>query len=237
MILHVNQICLEQSNRIRVIDRQLRIKPHNSLHMYWLIEICQFISNIWNAYLSQHNWYVDKNISELKRLHHLYLQNHVLHARSGFQTSALAQAQEHKSNIVSFSHGTWSSDINKVISQMNSVLCTASLPWKYDLSLSLCVPLFILWEYVLMSVTVFPLHLFYNFLESFGLPAYFSNHNLFSREHIFVGLNKFPSLVQCHLSPVATGAFSFSKRWDFTCVQCDVCTDTGPTVLSPIRVD
>ena len=27
-----------------------------------------------------------------------------------------------------------------------------------------------------------------------GLPAYFSNHSPFSREHIFVGINEFPSL-------------------------------------------
>ena len=49
-----------------------------------------------------------------------------------------------------------------------------------------------------------------------GLPAYFSNHIPFSREHIFVGFNEFPSLVlvHCHSSSPATGAYSFFKEWD-----------------------
>ena len=39
-------------------------------------------------------------------------------------------------------------------------------------------------------------------------------------------------LVHYHLSSPASGAYSFFRRlrWDFTCVQCDVCTDTGHTV-------
>ena len=46
-----------------------------------------------------------------------------------------------------------------------------------------------------------------------GLPAYLSNRNQFSREHVFVGFNEFPSLVYwcCHPSSPATGAYSFSK--------------------------
>ena len=72
-----------------------------------------------------------------------------------------------------------------------------------------------------------------------GLPAYLSNHNPFSREHIFVGFNEFPSPVHwCtvihHHRPQGPTLFR-RVRWDFTCVQCDVCTDTGPPVLSPIR--
>ena len=44
-------------------------------------------------------------------------------------------------------------------------------------------------------MAVFLLHLFIIF--GVGLPAYLSNHNPFSREHIFVGFNEFPSLMQC----------------------------------------
>ena len=72
-----------------------------------------------------------------------------------------------------------------------------------------------------------------------GLPAYLSNHNPFLREHIFVGFNEFPSLVYwctiiLHHRPQGPTLFR-RVRWEFTCVQCDVCTDTGPPVLSPIR--
>ena len=90
-----------------------------------------------------------------------------------------------------------------------------------------------------MSVAVFLLH----FLSFFGvgLPAYFSNHSPFLREHIFVGFYELPSLVclcKCHPSSPATGPTLFRRvRWDFTCVQCNVCSDTGPPVLSPIRED
>ena len=81
------------------------------------------------------------------------------------------------------------------------------------------------------------------FLSFFGvcLPAYLSNHNPFSREHIFVGFNEFPSLVYwCtvihHHRPQGPTLFR-RVRWDFTCVQCNVFTDTRPPVLSPIRED
>ena len=74
-----------------------------------------------------------------------------------------------------------------------------------------------------------------------GLPAYLSNHNPFSREHILVGSNEFPSLMYwCtvihHHRPQGPTLFR-TVRWDFTCVQCYVCTYTGPPVLSPIRED
>ena len=54
----------------------------------------------------------------------------------------------------------------------------------------------------------------------------------------FVGFNKLPSLVcWCivihHHRPQEPTLFQ-RVRWDFMCVQCDVCTDTGPPVLSPI---
>ena len=69
------------------------------------------------------------------------------------------------------------------------------------------------------------------FLKSFfgvGLPAYLSNHNPFSREHIFEGFNEF----------LLHGCSLFRRvRWDLVCVQCNVCTDMGPPqapVLSPI---
>ena len=42
-------------------------------------------------------------------------------------------------------------------------------------------------------VAVFLLHLFIIF--GLGLPAYLSNQYPFSREHVFVGFNKFPSLM------------------------------------------
>ena len=76
---------------------------------------------------------------------------------------------------------------------------------------------------------------------SFRFLAYLSNHNSFSREHIFVGFSEFPSLVYwCiaihHHRPQGLTFFRRVK-WDFACVKCDVCTDTGPPVLSPIRED
>ena len=62
-----------------------------------------------------------------------------------------------------------------------------------------------------------------------GLPAYFSNHSPFSREHIFVGFNKFPSLVcwrtviHCH-RPQGPTLFQ-RMRWDF--MLCSVmCAQT-----------
>ena len=72
-----------------------------------------------------------------------------------------------------------------------------------------------------------------------GLPAYLSIYNPFLREHIFVGFNEFPSLVcWCiiiHNHRPQGPTLLRRVRWDFTCVQCYMCTDTGPPVLSPIR--
>ena len=74
------------------------------------------------------------------------------------------------------------------------------------------------------------MHLFVIF--GVGLLAYLSNHNPFSREHIFVDFNEIPSLV-CwwivihHHWPQGYTLFQ-RVRWDFICVQCDVCTDVGP---------
>ena len=65
---------------------------------------------------------------------------------------------------------------------------------------------------------------FYHFWST----AYFSNHSLFSREHIFVGFNEFLSLV-CwstvihHHRPQGPTLFRIA-RWDFTC--CAVCAIT-----------
>ena len=61
-------------------------------------------------------------------------------------------------------------------------------------ALSLSVPLW----YVGLSFYVcgrFSTQSFFYHFFGVGLPAYLSNHNLFLREHIFVGFNKFPSLV------------------------------------------
>ena len=107
---------------------------------------------------------------------------------------------------------------------------------KYHIRGGVCV----LWiRLVFMSVAVFLLHLFIIF--GVGLSVYLSNHNPFSREHIFVGFNQFPSLVcwgtviHHHRSQRPT---LFRKvRWDFTCVQCNVYTDTGPPVVSPVQKD
>ena len=62
-----------------------------------------------------------------------------------------------------------------------------------DTSLSLSAFPFNLWGLFFTFVVVFLLHLFIIF--GVGLAAYLSNHNLLSREHIFVGFNEFPSLV------------------------------------------
>ena len=107
-------------------------------------------------------------------------------------------------------------------------------------SFSLSAFPFNLWGCIFTFVVVFLLHLFF-IIFGVGLPAYLSNHNPFSREHIFVGFNKFPSLVYwCtvihHHWPQGPTLFR-RVRWDFMCVQCDVCTDTGPPVLSPIWED
>ena len=107
-------------------------------------------------------------------------------------------------------------------------------------SLSLSIPLLIYGvNFFFTFVAVFLLYLFIIF--GVGLPPYLSNHNPFLREHIFVGFKEFPSLVYwCtvirHHQPQVPPLFR-KVRWDFTCVQCDVCTDTGPSVLSLIRED
>ena len=71
-------------------------------------------------------------------------------------------------------------------------------------------------------VDVFLLHLFINLFEV-GLPAYLSIHSPFSKEHIFVGFNEFPSLVcWCiviyHHRPEGHTLVG-RVRWDFMCVQ------------------
>ena len=107
------------------------------------------------------------------------------------------------------------------------------------LNLSLSVPLY--FAGCILRLWPFFYSIFLSFFFGVGLPAYLSNHNPFSREHIFVGFNEFPSLVYwCtvihHHRPQGPTLFR-RVRWDFTCVQCYVCTYTGPPVLSPIRED
>ena len=58
--------------------------------------------------------------------------------------------------------------------------------YDYDGQFSLCVPL--------TSVAVFLIP-FYHIYFGVGLPAYFRNYSLFSREHIFIEFNEFPSLM------------------------------------------
>ena len=109
----------------------------------------------------------------------------------------------------------------------------------FSLSLSQRSPLFYGVNFFTF-VAVFLLHLFYHFF-GVGLPAHLSNQNPFSREHIFVGFKEFPYLVYwCTVihHHRSQGPTLFRRvRWVFTCVQCDVYTDTGPPVLSPIRED
>ena len=74
-----------------------------------------------------------------------------------------------------------------------------------------------------------------------SIPRSATTIDPFSREHRLVGSNEFPSLkclcIVVHLHQ-PHGPILFGRvRWDFICVQCDVCTDMGPPVLSPIRED
>ena len=82
-------------------------------------------------------------------------------------------------------------------------------PLSFYLSLSLPLSLsqrspFNLWGQYFTFVAVFPLRFFLSFF-GVGLPAYLSNHNPFSREHIFVVLTSF--LLSCigALSSIITG--------------------------------
>ena len=69
------------------------------------------------------------------------------------------------------------------------------------ISLFQCSPLYFA-GYFFTSMAVFLLHLFIIFV-GVGLPAYFSNHSPFLREHNFVGFNEFPSLM-CWCSSIIT---------------------------------
>ena len=72
-----------------------------------------------------------------------------------------------------------------------------------------------------------------------GIPAYLSNHSPFLRELSSMGFNEFPSLVCWCIVTDNRGLLYFFQRvrWDFMCVHCDVCTDTGPPIASPILED
>ena len=83
-----------------------------------------------------------------------------------------------------------------------------------------------------------------SFLSIFGvgLPAYFSNHSPFSRQHILVRFDKFPSLarvlVHCHIHHHWGQPFLIFKEWDWIVCVCSVmCTDPGPISLTPIWKD
>ena len=113
----------------------------------------------------------------------------------------------------------------KKLSKMPNIL-------EYTFSLSQRSPLFC--GVYLLSIAVFLLHLFIIF--GVGLHAYFSNHSPFSREHKYVCFNEFPSLV-CwytvihHNRPQRPTLFRRMK-WDFTCMQRYVYTDTGQTLFA-----
>ena len=81
---------------------------------------------------------------------------------------------------------------------------------------------------------------FYNIFGS-RFPCILQQPQSFSAKHIFVGFNEFTSFV-CWCTVIhhhqPHGSILFLKvRWDFTCVQGDVCIYTVPPVLSPIRED
>ena len=64
---------------------------------------------------------------------------------------------------------------------------------------------------------------------------------MIQKMHNFVGFNEFPSLVYWnivihHHQPQGPTLFG-RVRWDFTCLQCNVCTDMGPPALSHIQED
>ena len=100
---------------------------------------------------------------------------------------------------------------------------------KIDISLS---QRFSLWFLTFVAAPFF--YSISNHFFGVGLPAYLSYHNLFLREHISVGFNEFPSLlcwdiVIHHHRPQGPSLF-WRVKWD-------VCTDTVPPVLIPIRED
>ena len=74
-----------------------------------------------------------------------------------------------------------------------------------------------------------------------GLPAYFSNHSAFSRGHIFVGFNEFPSLM-CWCTVIhhhrQQGPTLFRRvRWDFMCMCSVLCAQTQDLLFCHIRED
>ena len=83
---------------------------------------------------------------------------------------------------------------------------------------------------------------FYIILSKSVSHAYFNNHSPFSREHIIVEFNEFPASLVCwcidihHRQPQGPTLIQRGRR-DFMCVHSNVCTDTGPPVLSSIRED
>ena len=152
-------------------------------------------------------------------------------------SSSLASVQNRVGQVETDLETTQTSFETDIDVNRNTLLSLTSKQFINSLSLS-AFP-FYLWGQFFTFVAVFLLHLFIIF--GVGLPAYLSNHNLFSREHIIVGFNEFPSLVYwCtvihHHRPQGPTPFR-RVRWDFLCVQCNVCTYTGPPVLSPIRED
>ena len=83
-------------------------------------------------------------------------------------------------------------------------------------------------------VAVFLLRLFIIF--GVGLPAYLSKHNPFSREHIFVGFNEFPSLVyRCtvihHHRPQGPTPFFLRVRWNITLHYNAICAQTQDLII------
>ena len=105
--------------------------------------------------------------------------------------------------------------------------------FSLSLSLSLSVPLYFEGFFFFSRLWLF----FYSSFLSFfgvGIPAYFSNHCPFLREHNFVGFKKFTSLmcwctVIHHQQPQGPTHFFKKVKWDFT-MQCYVCSDTGPSI-------
>ena len=110
------------------------------------------------------------------------------------------------------------------------------LGWCNYTYLSLSIPLYfaVFWVFFFLGLWSFFYSVFspiFFLLFWVGLQMYFRNYSPFSREHILKVFTGFLLLCVVALSFIFSGhrgLFFFQRmRWDFTCVQCNVCTETG----------
>ena len=98
-----------------------------------------------------------------------------------------------KNYLVLSSHSYKNLTICSITSRYNVLIC-ASTQCHFSIDiLSQRSPL--VCGVYFTSMAVFLLQLFFYHFFGVGLPAYFSNHSPFLREHIFVSFNEFPSLM------------------------------------------